>query len=55
MDKNNSSLCIGDLCKNKVNYEIKVSNGGKSNNKFNYVQFRLNHDCNYYLIAYYIN
>ena len=32
-----------------------MSNGGKENNKFNYVQIRLNHDCDYLLTAYHIN
>jgi hypothetical protein len=55
MLKNKSSLCIGDLQKKKTNYEIKVSNGGKDNNKFNYVQLRMNHKCEYLLTAYYID
>lgn len=55
MTKNKSSLCIGDLQKKKVNYEIKVSTGGKENNNFNYVQLRLNHKCDYILTAYYID
>ena len=55
MIKNNSSLCIGDLQHNKTNIEIKISNGGKENNKFNYVQLRMNHVCEYILTAYYIS
>lgn len=55
MVKNNSSLCNGDLQYNQTNFEIKVSNGGKENNKFNYVQLRMNHNCEYLLTAYYIN
>ena len=55
MIKNSSSLCIGDLQHNNVNLEIKVSNGGQDNNKFNYVQLRLNHKCDYLLTAYYID
>jgi hypothetical protein len=55
MIKNNSSLCIGDLQHNKTNIEIKISNGGKENNKFNYVQLRMNHTCEYVLTAYYIS
>jgi hypothetical protein len=54
MIKNNSSLCIGDLQYNNNYFEIKISNGGKENNKFNYVQIRLNHNCDYILTAYYI-
>lgn len=55
MTKNNASLCIGDLNCNETNIEIKVSNGGKENNKFNYVQIRLNHNCQYIFTAYYIH
>lgn len=55
MIKNDSSLCIGDLQANETNFEIKVSNGGKEHNKFNYVQLRMNHSCEYILTAYYIN
>jgi hypothetical protein len=55
MTKNNSSLCIGDLQHNQINIEIKISNGGKENDKFNYVQLRMNHSCEYILTAYYIN
>jgi hypothetical protein len=55
MTKNKASLCIGDLQCNQINIEIKVSSGGKDNNKFNYVQLRMNHPCEYILTAYYIN
>ena len=55
MTKNKASSCIGDLQHNQTNIEIKVSNGGKDNNKFNYVQLRMNHTCEYILTAYYIN
>ncbi len=55
MTKNNASFCNGDLKCNELNVEIKVSNGGKENNKFNYVQLRMNHDCEYILTAYYID
>ena len=55
MSKNNSSSCIGDLQYEKINIEIKVSNGGKDNNKFNFVQIRMNHSCDYILSAYYID
>ena len=55
MIKNKSSLCIGDLKKNENNIEIKVSNGGKDNNKFNFVQIRMNHECSYILTVYYID
>jgi len=55
MKKNNSSLCNGDLLHNDTNIEIKASNGGKEHNKFNYVQLRMNHCCEYILTAYYLN
>lgn len=55
MTKNNASLCNGDLKCNEINVEIKVSTGGKENNKFNFVQLRMNHNCEYILIAYYID
>ena len=54
MTKNNASLCNVDLRCDDANYEIKASNGGKENNKFNYVQLRMNHNCEYILTAYYI-
>jgi hypothetical protein len=55
MEKNKSSICEGDLKHKGVNIEIKVSNGGSSNNKFNFVQIRVNHNCNYIFSAYYIH
>ena len=55
MEKNSASLCIGVLKHNGVDVEIKVSTGGQSNNKFNYVQMRMNHTCEYLLTAYYID
>ena len=54
MTKNSASLCIGDLKHKDVDLEIKASNGGKNNNKFNYVQLRMNHKCEYLLTAYYL-
>ena len=55
MDKNNPSLCKGDLLREQINYELKISNGGKENNKFNYVQLRMNHECVYIFTAYFIS
>ena len=61
MIKNNPSSCIGDLRAiglidtEDKNVEIKISNGGKANNKFNYVQLRMNHDCDYIFTAYYLD
>ena len=37
------------------NIEIKVSNGGQNMNEFNFVQIRMNHDCDYILTAYYLS
>ncbi len=53
MVKNHESLCIGDVHYNNINYEIKSSLG--YNNRFHYVQIRLNHDCHYLLTAYYLS
>jgi len=55
--KNNANLCSGDLKskKSNKNVEIKVSLGGVENNKFNFVQIRLNHNCDYILTAYYLH
>lgn len=53
MTKNNASDCMGDLSKGSCNLEIKVSNGNKG--KFNYVQIRFNHNCEYILTAYLLN
>ena len=51
-----SSDCVGDCSKNNKFIEIKVSLGGVNHNKFNYVQLRMNHEINIYLlIAYYLN
>lgn len=63
MKKNVPSDCKGDMKVSGLltnqpeneNVEIKISNGGKTNNKFNYVQLRLNHDCNYIFTAYYLD
>lgn len=64
MEKNDPSDCKGDMMVSGLitnetpaneNVEIKISNGGKDNNKFNYVQLRLNHDCNYIFTAYYLD
>jgi hypothetical protein len=55
MTKNKASSCSGDLQCNKEDFEIKVSTGGKEHNIFNYVQLRINHNCEYILTAYYIS
>jgi hypothetical protein len=54
MVRNKPSDRIGDLCHKNINYELKVSFGGKDRDKFNYVQLRMNHDCSYILTAYYL-
>jgi len=55
MQKNNPSECLGDLNSKSKNIEIKISNGGKNNDKFNYVQLRMNHNCDYIFTAYYLD
>ena len=55
-NKNKASLCIGDYNKNNNNYEIKISICCKKYKKFNYVQIRPSHNCQFYiLIAYYLS
>jgi hypothetical protein len=49
--KNDSKLANGDCRKLDANYEIKCSFGGTSFTKYNYVQIRLNHDIDYYLLS----
>jgi len=54
--KNSPSACIGDICiAGTQNYEVKVSLGGSEHNKFNFVQIRMNHICDYLLIAYHLS
>ena len=55
MSKNEASLCIGDAHYKRTNVEIKISCGGVRHNQFNYVQLRINHNCDYILTAYYIS
>lgn len=55
MKKNNASSCKGDLKHKDDNYEIKVSCGGKNHNKFNFVQLRMNHNCDYIFTAFYLD
>jgi len=55
MKRNKSYLLIGDANYNNTNYEIKISIGGADHDKFNYVQLRMNHECDYILTAYFIN
>ena len=51
--KNKAKDCIGDVSKNGENIEIKVSLGGATHTKFNYVQLRPSHDCHKYLFTAY--
>ena len=51
--KNKASDCNGDLRKNDMNVEIKVSLGGKKHSKFNYVQIRPSHNISYYILSAY--
>ena len=36
------------------NLEIKSSSGGQRHNQFNFVQLRINHDCDYLFTAYHL-
>ena len=51
--KNSASDCTGDCVKANANTEIKVSLGGQSHSKFNYVQIRVNHQVDKYLLTAY--
>lgn len=54
--KNKAEHCIGDCYKDGKNSEIKVSLGGASHTKFNFVQIRPSHDCDIYILtAYHIS
>jgi len=55
MRRNSAVMCRGDATHRNHNVEIKVSCGGKTFDKFNYVQIRMNHDCHYLLTAYYLH
>lgn len=50
---NRTEECRGDCSKGDVNYEIKVSLGGRNFDRFNYVQIRPRHDCNMYILTAY--
>ena len=60
MEKVPAGLCAGDLklpqCSTtSKNFELKISLGGNgTHNRFNYVQLRMNHDCDYLLTAYHL-
>lgn len=52
-NKNKAEDCTGDCSKDGKNLEIKVSLGGAKSTKFNYVQIRLSHDCDIYILTAY--
>jgi hypothetical protein len=51
--KNKTIDCIGDFCKNGKNSELKVSLGGITHTKFNFVQLRPSHKCDTYILTAY--
>lgn len=51
--KNKAEDCTGDCSKDGKNSEVKVSLGGKTHTKFNFVQIRPSHDCDMYILTAY--
>ena len=51
--KNKANECNGDCSKDGENIEIKVSLGGTTHIKFNFVQIRPHHDCDPYILTAY--
>jgi hypothetical protein len=51
--KNTASECNGDCSKDDKNVEVKASLGGSKHNKFNWVQLRVSHDIQYYILTAY--
>ena len=51
--KNKAEHCTGDCSKDGKNSEVKVSLGGATHTKFNFVQIRPLHDCDIYLLTAY--
>jgi hypothetical protein len=51
--KNKAEDCTGDCSKDGKNSEVKVSLGGVTHNKFNFVQIRPSHDCETYILTAY--
>jgi hypothetical protein len=51
--KNSASECNGDCFKDNSNAEVKVSLGGAKHKKFNWVQLRVSHDIQYYILTAY--
>ena len=52
-NKNDAKDCIGDCSKDGKNSEIKVSLGGATHTKFNFVQIRPSQDCDTYILTAY--
>jgi hypothetical protein len=51
--KNVARECNGDCSKDNKNAEVKASLGGANHNKFNWVQLRVSHDIQYYILTAY--
>lgn len=51
--KNKAEDCTGDCSKDGKNSEVKVSLGGETHTKFNFVQIRPSHDCDTYILTAY--
>lgn len=51
--KNKAEDCTGDCSKDGKNSEVKVSLGGATHTKFNFVQIRPSHDCEIYILTAY--
>jgi len=51
--KNKAENCTGDCSKDGKNSEVKVSLGGATHAKFNFVQIRPSHDCEIYILTAY--
>ena len=51
--KNSAGDCTGDCSRDGMNTEIKVSLGGRTYSKFNFVQLRPNHNCDTYILTAY--
>jgi hypothetical protein len=51
--KNSASACTGDCSKEAKNAEVKASLGGAKHVKFNWVQLRVSHDIDYYILTAY--
>lgn len=52
-NKNKPADCTGDCSKDGKNSEVKVSLGGATHRKFNFVQIRPFHDCETYILTAY--